>query len=129
MRVISSVPDLKDPQNTNLATHPRDQQNSKLLTHPEALSALFLDLKAQLGAASWVDFHCTFKEKTGLSLSYTTLQSMAPRYRKANAPPVELCYMLGKSGLFKFPNGEPVTFASFYEVYFGDRHADGTYPG
>jgi hypothetical protein len=103
--------------------------STKLTGYSEALSALFLDLKAQLGAASWVDFYFKFKDQTGLLGGYTTLQSMAPRYRKATAPPVELCYMLGKSGLFKFPNGEPVTFASFYEVYFGDRHADGTYPG
>lgn len=107
----------------------RPLPNTKLTDYPEALAKLFLDLKAQLGATSWVDFRDTFKEKTGLLISYPTLQAMAPRYRHATAPPVELCYMLGKSGLFKFPNGEPVTFTSFYEVYFGDRNADGNRPG
>lgn len=92
---------------------------------PDAFGEAVVKLRASYGCTNWGEFCHTFRRETGFQLSQGTMQHMGPRYLRGGPPNPEPLYILEKSGLFTFANGEPVSLGAFYEIFYAARDSDG----
>lgn len=65
---------------------------------------------------NWEEFSAIALRDVGLQLNPGNLKKYAPTPTYGNVPNPGLFYALAAWGVFKFPNGEPVTAESLYEV-------------
>jgi hypothetical protein len=94
-------------------------------TCPQAISAVLLHIRSQLGATNWDDFCDRLLELRNVKLTAGTFMRYAPTYTRGYAPAPEVLFGLQAANLFVFPNGERVTASALSEVYWCRRSANG----
>jgi len=92
---------------------------------PDVFGEAMVRLRAGYGCRNWGEFCQAFRYETGIAICQGTMQHMGPRYNRGGPPNPEVLYILEKSELFSFANGEPVTLGKFYEIFYAARDAEG----
>ncbi|NDC40279.1 MAG: hypothetical protein EBZ77_01825 [Chitinophagia bacterium] len=101
------------------------QKSDKFKTYGSEFAEVLIYCRDQIGASNWDDFKWELKKRTGIIIKPGTWQHIAPVFHKKFSPSGEVLWTLELAGIFKFPNGEPVTASKLLAVYYGKCDTNG----
>jgi hypothetical protein len=82
-------------------------------------------IRENYGCTNWIGFCQKLEQETGVMIGIGTLQHLSPRYGRSGAPAMEVLWALEAAGVLRLGNGQPVTAAALFDIYFGKADANG----
>ncbi len=92
---------------------------------PDVFAEAVVIIRRNFGCENWIDFSQKLKEETGIVIGHGTLQHLGPRYGRSGAPAMEVIWAFEAAGVLRLGNGQPVTAAALFDIYFGKADANG----
>lgn len=92
---------------------------------PHNFADCLVAIRSNYGCTNWIEFCHRLEEDTGVIIGIGTLQHLSPRYGRSGAPAMEVLWALESAGVLRLGNGQPVTAAALFDIYFGKADANG----